>query len=191
MSPQMVWRFTDEDDVWQVSLASNFVSLDTKAYVSREDFFTRLDAVVAALAEHVDPRTVDRIGVRYIDRITGDMLGRVNSLIRPEIQGVSATTVEEFTQHSLSDNLFTVPNTSAQLLARWGFLPKDVTVDPAAVEVLSTPSWILDLDMFRNDPRSFIPEEAAAEARSFAERIYTFFRWIVTDDFLRLYGGDQ
>lgn len=191
LPPQMIWRFTDEDGAWQVSLTSNFVSLDTKAYASREDFFTRLDAVLAALAKHVGPRTVDRVGVRYIDRITGDALERINSLIRPEMLGIAATTVRESARHALSDNLFAVPDTSAQLLARWGFMPKDTTIDPAAVEVLSVPSWILDLDMFRHKPGSFSPAETAAEARSFAERIYTFFRWAVTDDFLKLYGGGK
>jgi hypothetical protein len=45
------------------------------------------------------------------------------------------------------------------------------------------------LDMFRAETRTFDPSEVVADARSYAERIYTFFRWAVTDDFLRLYGG--
>ncbi len=189
MPPQVVWRFTDEDGGWRVSLSSNFISLDTRAYVSREDFLTRLEAVVAALAEHVDPRVVDRIGVRYIDRIAGEDLGRVGGMIRPEMRGVAATAMEGSVRHALSDNLFDVPDASAQLLARWGYLPEDVTVDPTAIGSLPTPSWILDLDMFRDEPRPFIPEEVVADARSFAERIYAFFRWAVTDEFLKRYGG--
>ena len=46
-----------------------------------------------------------------------------------------------------------------------------------------------NLDMFRPEPGTFDPNEVVTEARSYAERIYTFFRWAVTDDFLRLYEG--
>ena len=32
-------------------------------------------------------------------------------------------------------------------------------------------------------------DATVAQARSFAERIYSIFRWAVTDEFLRRYGG--
>jgi len=63
-------------------------------------------------------------------------------------------------------------------------------VDPAAIEPLAEVSWILDLDMFRPESRAFAPDDVVADARAYAERIYAFFRWAVTEDFLRLYGGD-
>jgi hypothetical protein len=37
--------------------------------------------------------------------------------------------------------------------------------------------------------RDFHVEELMSEAQHFAERIYTFFRWAVEDDFLQRYGG--
>jgi uncharacterized protein (TIGR04255 family) len=78
----------------------------------------------------------------------------------------------------------------AQLKARWGHVPPGSTVDPAALDPVETLSWILDLDMFRSDPHQFDPAELLRTARTFAERIYTVFRWAVTDDFLRHYGGN-
>lgn len=189
MPPQVIWRFADIEGNWRVSLAPDFVAIETTAYESRKDFFERFEAIVQALAEQVSPRIVDRIGVRYIDRITGDALKDISSLVRQEVLGIVATAVAEHVRHTLNESLFTVPEPAAQLLTRWGLLPKDGTVDPAAIEPLSEPSWILDLDMFRPEPRAFDPAEVVADARSYAERIYTFFRWAVTDDFLRLYGG--
>ena len=35
---EAIWRFTDANNHWRVSLASNFVALDTSKYVSRQDF---------------------------------------------------------------------------------------------------------------------------------------------------------
>lgn len=189
MPPQIIWRFADLEGNWRVSLASDFVAIETTAYESRQDFFERFEAVVQALAEHVSPRVVDRIGVRYIDRITGDAVKDISKLVRPEILGIIATPAVQHARHTLSESLFTVPEPTAQLLARWGLLPEGGTVDPAAIEPLAEPSWILDLDMFQPEPRTFDPIEVVADAQSYAERIYTFFRWAVSDDFLRLYGG--
>ena len=83
--------------------------------------------------------------------------------------------------------MFELPE--ARLLARWGCLPPGATFDPATVEPENEKSWILDLDMFSAAPMPFIVEQVVAEAQRYAERIYTVFRWAVTDDFLVRYGG--
>ena len=189
VSPQIIWRFADVEGNWRVSLAPDFVAIETTTYKSRQDFCERFEAVVQALAEHVSPRVVDRIGIRYIDRITGGAVKDISKLVRPEILGIVTTAAVQHARHTLSESLFTVPEPEAQLLARWGLLPKGGTVDPAAIEPLAEPSWILDLDMFRSEPRTFDPDEIVADTRSYAERIYTFFRWAVTDEFLQWYGG--
>ena len=44
--------------------------------------------------------------------------------------------------------------------------------------------------MFSVESQSFDPEALVAEVRTYAERIYTLFRWAVTEDFLRRYGGE-
>ena len=107
-------------------------------------------------------------------------------LVLPVLVG---TAMAQHASHALSESLFSVPTPNAQLLARWGLLPPSATVDPAAIEPLGEPSWILDLDMFQAGQRIFDPQEMVSDVRLFAERIYTFFRWAVTDDFLRFYGG--
>lgn len=190
MPPQVIWRFANEENNWRASLAPDFAAIETIAYQSRDDFFDRFQEIILALAEHVGPRVVDRIGVRYIDRITGDSVSKINQLVRPEVLGIVATEAAKHAQHTLSESVFTVPEPAAQLLARWGLLPKGGTVDPAAIEPLAEVSWILDLDMFRPESRAFAPDNVVADARAYAERIYGFFRWVVTEDFLRLYGGD-
>lgn len=190
MPPQVIWRFADEGENWRVSLASDFIAIETTDFESRDNFFAGFETVVAALAEHVDPKVLDRFGVRYINRVTGDAVQQLKELVRPEVLGVVATQAAASAQHSLSESLFTVQDPPAQILARWGLLPAGGTVDPAVIEPLSQVSWILDLDMFRAESRPFEPGEVVTEAESFAERIYAFFRWAVTDEFLRLYGGD-
>lgn len=189
LSPQIIWRFSDVEERWRVSLAPDFAAIETTAYRSRKDFFARFTSLVQALAEQVSPKIVDRIGIRYIDRVTGEAVRDLGQLVRPEVLGVAATAAAEYARYTLSESVFAVPELSAQLLARWGLLPKGGTVDPAAIEPSTEPSWILDLDLFRTESRAFDPGEIVETAQSYAERIYAFFRWVVTDDFLRRYGG--
>lgn len=190
MQSQMVWRFNDVDGKWRVSLASNFIALETTAYASRSDFLDRLQVALTGLNEHIGPKIVDRLGLRYIDRVIGQDVDDITKLVRPEVIGVLATPLAADAQQALSESLFAVPDTKAQLRARWGRVPPNRTVDPAAIEPVATPSWILDLDMFSVESRLFDTEGLVAEARTYAERIYALFRWAVTDEFLRRYGGD-
>lgn len=190
IQPQITWRFlNDAKGDWRVSLAPEFLALETTGYVSRSDFFGRLETVVKALEDHIDPKILDRLGVRYIDRVTGDAMNRIRDLARPEVLGVLATSIRNNTLQSLSESLFEVPGKKAQLMARWGILPKGVTMDASAMETIEQPSWILDIDMFSAESKSFDARNIIKEARDYAERIYALFRWAVTPDFLKFYGG--
>ena len=187
--PQIAWRFGDLDGHWRVSLTPEFVALETTKYTSRSDFFGRLRALVEALDEHVEPKLVDRLGVRYIDRITGVAVDDIAALVRPEVLGITGTLAASHAVHALSESMFELPD--ARVLARWGRLPPGATVDPGAIEPVSEKSWILDLDMFSAKPVPFAVDSVLEVAQQFAERIYSIFRWAVTDDFLRRYGGTR
>lgn len=185
--PQIAWRFGDLSGHWGVSLTSSFLALETTKYTSRADFFERLRTVVTALDDHLEPKLLDRLGVRYIDRITGTNVDEIADLVRAEVRGISGTAVATHAVHALSQSLFKLPD--AQVVARWGRLPAGMTVDPAALEPAQEDSWILDLDMFSAGPVPFLVDHILADAQRYAERIYTIFRWAVTDEFLRRYGG--
>ena len=187
--PTVTWRFTSADERWRVSLATDFVAIETTAYQSRSDLLGRLEEVVRTLESHIAPQTVDRLGVRYIDRITGDSIDAIDKLVQPEMLGVAGTAAGKLANLSISEALFDLPGHPAQMRARWGLLPESSTVDPAAIEPINERSWILDLDVFSVGSRPFESTGILSEARFFAERSYSFFRWAVTDDFLRRYGG--
>ena len=186
---QVAWRFADVEGKWRVSLAPDFLALETTSYSSRSDFLERLQTVVEALQKHIKPSVVQRQGLRYIDRVTGQALEDIADLVRPEVLGIAATSMSSQPRLSLSETLFDLPESKAQLLARWGRVPEGATVDPSAIEPIGEPSWILDVDMFSTEQRPFDPAQVLADARSFAERLYAFFRWAVTEEFLRRYGG--
>ncbi len=187
VTSEPIWRFADVEGQWRVSLTLDFAALETTSYKSRSDFLARFRTVVEAVATFVEPKLVDRLGLRYIDRITGRDVEGIAQLVRAEVRGIAGTPAAIHVSHSLSESMFEHDGT--RLLARWGYLPKGATVDPAAIEPIDQPSWILDLDMFSARPRPFAPSQVLEDTTRYAERIYTFFRWAVTPQFLIRYGG--
>lgn len=188
-SKQVAWRFADDSDSWRVSLTPDFVALETTAYSSRSDFLDRMRLVLEAAQEHIRPSLARRVGMRYIDRVTGAPLDQVADLVRPEMLGIVKTPLYKHARHSVSRTLLDIPGADEQLSMQWGHLPAGATVDPNAVEAIDEPSWILDIDMFSVRDQPFVAASFVEDLGRFAERIYTLFRWSVTDEFLRRYGG--
>ncbi len=187
----ILWRFHDEANSWRVSLAPSFLALETTRYESRVDLLERLAEIVAALHEHVDPGFVERLGLRYIDHVVGDsVVAELPELVRPEVAGVVATPLAAATRVALSEHAFELPDERGEATVRWGIVPGGSTVDPAALPPVEHPSWVLDIDAFVARQQPFEPEPVMAQAKSLAERVYSIFRWVVTDGFLRRYGGD-
>ncbi|WP_394836097.1 TIGR04255 family protein [Pendulispora rubella] len=181
-----IWRFQSTANDWRVSLAPDFVALESTAYKDRDDFFERLEHIVTALEVVVNPVISDRLGLRYINRIRGPEFERLGTMIRREILGIGATTIAGRV-YSVCESVFTQGTVS--LHTRWGLVPPGATTDPTSVEPIGEPSWILDLDMSRAEQVRFDVRGIVADGRSFAKTIHNFFRWSVTPDFLKAYGG--
>jgi len=187
-SNQTVWRFSDQTQRWRVSLASDFLAIETTSYSSRSDFLARFHAMLDALSKHVCPAQIDRLGVRYINRIRSAYLDNIKNLVRSEFAGMLGTPAAHHVVYQVSDSQFRL--SEGQLTARWGQLPAMTTFDPGALEAIDEPSWVLDLDMFSTEPAAFSPDATVGRAGEYAARIYAVFRWALTDECLREHGGD-
>lgn len=184
-----VWRFDDTQGEWEVALGANFLSLVTRKYTSRKDFVSRFIEALTALSVHIAPGPVERLGVRYVDRISGEQLRSLPRLVRPELLGILwADLGEGECEQSISASSFVLDDGSA-MTARWGLLKAHSTFDTFIAPVPS-PSWILDIDIYSTGTMAFDPIAIAAKAELFARRVYDFFRWAVQPEFLEAYGGD-
>jgi len=190
-----IWRFSDgEKKQWRASLSVDFVALETSAYISRRDFLERLGVILVALERAFKPAEAQRLGLRYIDRLTDEAVGRIAELIRPKILGILQPNKEPplnlggSVLHLLTEAQLLAEE--GRILARWGSLPAAATYDPDALEPVSKASWVLDLDMFTPEPQRFANNELLATATRFSERIYSVFREMVTDEFLKFYEGE-
>lgn len=186
-----VWHFDERPEGWQVSLAPDFVALSTRSYTSRTDLLGRLGVILDAAAAQLRIRFCDRLGVRYVDRITEPtLLDRIQELVRAEMLGAACADLGEDTArrvHHFVDAVYRLP-TGVEVHSRWGLLPEKATFDPG-IEAADDPSWVLDIDAYATD-RPFEPTALSATVEDLCQRIYRFFRWAVTTEFLRVHGGD-
>lgn len=189
----LVRVFRSVDRAWTATIGETSIALDTTAYTTRPDFIVRFSKLLRLVGKVLDiPSGVStqRIGVRYVNRITDrDLLLRANTLVRPQALGGQAVHRPEHVKliHTMSDSLYVVGD--RQLQARWGLLPTGQPNGPGLAG-LPAPSWILDLDSYSQEAHLYDPDNLAAYADSLAFGAYRYFRWLVTDDFLRAFGGD-
>jgi uncharacterized protein (TIGR04255 family) len=186
----IVWRFDERPEGWQVALASDFVALSTSRYTSRTDLLERLGVVLGAAAARLRLRFCERLGVRYVDRVTDpELLARIDELVRTQVLGAARINLGDGVNqpHYFVDALYRLP-AGVELHCRWGLLPEKTTFDPG-VEPAEDPSWVLDLDAYVTR-QAFDPEALRATTEELSKRIYRYFRWAVTPEFLRVHGAD-
>lgn len=197
VSQDLVWRLADSEQGprWRVSLGEGFVSLETSDYDSRQDFLDRLRVVLATVEDTFKPADAQRLGLRYISRLTDDATERVGELIRPEVLGImdpacdSSPKLGDSIIFMMTETRFLGPD-GRPIQGRWGALPPNTTYDPNTLEPVTGPSWVLDLDMATSAPSPFSTEDLLTTAGSFAESLYWLFRQMVTDEFLQFHGGE-
>jgi uncharacterized protein (TIGR04255 family) len=184
---ERVLRFSDKVEVWQVSISQNFIALSTAAYSTREDFCARFEQVVALVADVVTPVVFDRVGIRYINRFTGEDLNKLDSLITEPFLGLTSklATPAEITQ-SFTQTILHLEE--AEIAARWGLLPSGAILD-AALPPTAGPNWVLDVDTFQERKEDFGAAEIGRRVREYAEIAYRFFRLAATDELLNHAGA--
>jgi uncharacterized protein (TIGR04255 family) len=184
------WRFASSDENWRVTLATNFISFEAKAYTSRTEFVDRWSRIFDAVGQHIQPSAATRIGTRYVNRVVAEPFERLKSLVRSELLGPSE--LRSNMEYCISEAR--CRTAEGKLGARWGWLPKNATHDPNVMPPEKTESWLLDIDVYfersRKELIPFVPAELAKMVQDQATRAYAFFRWAVTEEFLRTYGGD-
>lgn len=88
-------EFYNDPDVWKVNLTRNFIALSTSKYIDWQDFYSRLNPVLAALKTTYGVNNYTRVGLRYIDVFNRTNLGLADcpwhELINPEFVGVPAS----------------------------------------------------------------------------------------------------
>jgi uncharacterized protein (TIGR04255 family) len=182
--------FADASGAWQVSVSETSVALETTKYDNRDDFCSRAHEVLTAVANIALPPVVDRVGLRYIDRISGDSLDHINEYVEPAFQLLHGRVADGLAiEHSVSDTLMKV-GTDERLQVRSGLLPAGSAFGPG-IDPIPEPSWGMDLDIYTATAGfAFDPSELDVRLRRYAGHVYSFFRFATTDAFVEAFRDD-
>lgn len=191
-SPEPQWRFSHPESGFILQINASSITLETSRYTSRADFFRRFQVCLSEIHKHTGIPFVNRLGVRYVDRVPDSRCPRIHTMLCSPFQGLSGLPFGAQALADMHDFMIPVAPENGVLHGRTGFLPKGATIDPAVLPLIEERCWVLDLDLFRQSPPllPFNPDRLAEDASAFALRIYGVFRWFVNDEFLRTFGGD-
>lgn len=172
-----VRTLADATQAWTLTVSETTLTLETTAYVSREDFGTRMHKILSAVTQVAAPPVVDRVGVRYINRFVGSNLENITKIMTPSLCVLYGSVADGLeVEHTLSDTLL---RTAADelLRARSGLLPANGSFD-LAIQPVDEKSWVLDIDMFTERTNvAFDLEGVCEQIRRYSNRAYSFFRY--------------
>jgi uncharacterized protein (TIGR04255 family) len=175
---------------WQVTVTETAVSLETTTYDSRNDFCERAKQLFEAVAAVSIPPLVDRVGLRYVDRLRDPAeLERLLDYVTPSLLGLhgqAAASLE--VEYSITEALVRV-SSDERLKVRCGVLPPGGIFDPA-LSPCPEASWVLDADIFTTEGGfAFDPSTLDERLRRYADHIYSLFRWATKEEFLEAFKG--
>lgn len=128
--------------------------------------------------------------MRYVDHFGIEDVVELNGLLSEYFTGMFSSPIGSYLEHSAQRAVFSVPESPGKINVHWGLLPPEKTFDASIAQPMQTQSFVLDFDMFRMDESAFSHAEIMGFLQTAAERLYTMFRWVVTDNFLKKYGGN-
>lgn len=178
------WRLLSADRAIQLSFGPTFISLGTRDYPGRTAFCSLLQEVLGHIAEVFQPPMIDRVGLRYINRVTvPEVLSDLGRFVHSEVLGTAGVSLPPGVAiaHSLAETLFV--NDSQGLKATWGKIPAGGQIDPN-MPPSSQESWLLDLDAFTRAPAPYDAVKITGQTRNLADLAYRCFRWAVRQEFL-------
>lgn len=164
-----IWRLSDDEDRWNVSLATDFVALETPRYRNFEEFLDRLFQVLDVLDRTVHPAAMTRMGLRKVNQISHPSVTQprdwVDLLSSDLLSLLGAATPGEIAL-SLSDVRFRDGDT--ELAIRHGVAPNEPT------------KYLLDLDHSTLTSHRLKPEESMRQLLlGFSEAMTGFFHWVL------------
>ena len=175
-------RFADGDRQWVVTFAATFITLETSAYTTHQDFIQKLVAVVREVKDYLPLQRWDRFGYRYTNRLTDEADVKVlRQLFDPAVLGTLALDFGDNIVHNVGETVY--EGKEASLLVKSAYLPPDASID-ATIPPASGRSWLLDLDAFATGPSAAFDDAAInQQANVLAKKARDFFEKVTTDEY--------
>jgi uncharacterized protein (TIGR04255 family) len=182
------WHLKSADGSWTAAVLPGHFSLETTSYTRWREFEDRLNELTRAVAGTVPPVMEQRLGLRYVDRLTGLGVREpeawakwiASSILGPPLHpvvGVAVTSTRQQVDLDLGDGHLCVLRHGT---VRDGDAPADTEA-----------SYLLDFDIYRSQSRRFVSEHIATGVKAFHEKADALFRQVITDELLLRLQSDN
>jgi uncharacterized protein (TIGR04255 family) len=191
ISGETSYQWRSIDDVWVVQLTKTFMSLYCVPHDNYRfaELSERLNHLTQLLQSVLQIRLTDRIGVRYVNRLSEKgVMEELSTIFDGPVLGMSGLEVQPGVQlvNTLSQAIYKTEDVA--LHVRSGYLGPGETMDPA-IKPVDSQSWVLDLDASQEMRSVFEPDQIEAVAGRLADVAYDFFKLVLKDEGeLRLEG---
>lgn len=180
--------FVSEDNIWKVNLTQNFIALSTLRYTRWEDFAHVLDRLLATFVQVYKPAHFERLGLRYMNAFSKEMLGFQDALWddlinAPFIGALSEPDVDESmaAKSMMELDLGIGGNHRLRLHAGPGILNNGKVKE-------SKPRFVLDNDFSLVEPQ-IAPERIADEMNTLHDYAVRLFNAATTQDLKNAMGA--
>lgn len=178
------WRLPAHDEGWAAVLFPSHVALETVSYKTWEDpFQPRLQALIEAVAEEIDPAFEQRLGLRYIDRIQQPSLSTAAEwakYIREEFAGPLASQNLGGSVAGAHQQLVIEIDEDVSCQMRHGTLFNDET---------NSHDYLIDCDISRSGGRPFDVGSITEQLEAFHTSALQLFQAVANEDLMKELRG--
>ena len=179
------WRLTSADGRWNATFTKDALTLETTRYRSwADEFAPRMHALIKAFATEFRPSVESRLGLRYVDLISGGNVRSVSdwrgilsdTLLGPSLDETIAPGI------LVANQQFTLAiDEEIRCVVRHGPFP-----DPARDNAFS---YVLDTDVFRESFLPFRLEDVEAALEKLHDVALSLFTHFVSESYRQSLRG--
>ena len=176
---QPVWRLSDIEKAWRLSLTPRSIALETggDTYKDWPDFAQRISVLVSAVEEYFSPSHVQYVGVRYVNAARVDNGTDPRLECAPELVSITGNSDLE-----LADLLWRFAVDEGHMLLRSGVIPPLNSYDPNVFPPREHANWYLDIDVSNADTREFDADQINASILAQVRRLHAVYLWAMQKD---------
>lgn len=143
------WRLRSDDQLWTLVLMPDFFAVECTGYTTWTNFRARAENFAEAVVEFVQPALVQRIGLRYVDRLVRRGTGRPG-----QWRGLVDPAILSFADDDVVFDEVQVVQTLNQIQTNEG-LAATLRTSCAPDSVASGYSMLIDTDCYDGRSRAF------------------------------------
>jgi uncharacterized protein (TIGR04255 family) len=170
--PSRGFRMRNEDGTLILSLMPDFAALETTAYgLWKDDFRERLVELISALSENIKPRVEERLGLRYVNKIVEPGISTpadFRGIISDGLLGAAADDYWSAGVTGAQQQLEMDVNGGIRCVLRHGTLARNTGI--------GLEGYLLDIDVFREQPRRFDIDNIGATIDTLNKAATTIFQ---------------